>query len=109
MGCLARRLHRPRKSVGKYLALAGRMTTRQSLEHDVVTGLRIGCPIPRPVEGDEDTFAIASRKLLLVVQRHSIRRPMCGKRCNRRDLARADTQLLAPVAAILGSEHQFSL
>ena len=102
-------LHGPGKSVGKYLALTGCVIARQSLKHHVITALRIGRPIPRSVEGDKHAVAIMSGELQLVIQRHRVRRPVCGKRRNRSDVARAGANLLAPVATVLGSEHESAL
>src|ERR1700681_3034417 len=102
---LIRCLHRPRKSVGKYLALTGCVIACQCLKNHVVTTLAEGCSIPRSVEGDEHAVAIMSRELLLVIPCHRIRRPMRRERRHRGALGRTRTLLLAPVAAVLRSEN----
>src|SRR6266851_1169095 len=101
---LVRCFHRPCKSVGKYLALTRGVIALQGLINHVVAALRIGRSIPRPMKGDEHAVVVPSRELLAVVPHHRIRCPMRGKGCNRSALARARTKLLAPVAAVFGSE-----
>src|SRR6202043_841115 len=83
---LAGRLRRPGESVSKYLALPRCAIARQRPEHHVVAALGVGRPIPRSMERDEDAVTVVSRELLLLVQRHRVRRPVGGKRCDRGDL-----------------------
>ncbi len=101
----ARRLHRSREPIRKYLALAGCSVPGERLKHDVVAALRIWRPVPGPVEGDEDAVTIARWKLLLVVPHHCIRRPMSGKRHNRTNLVRAYADRFA-VAPVLRRQNQ---
>src|SRR6185312_308272 len=75
---------RPGEPIGEYLALAGRLAAGQSLIDDVVASLRIRRPIPRAVECNEYAVAVVGWKFLLVVERHAVRRPMRGKRGDRR-------------------------
>ena len=53
-------------------------------------------------------MTVISRELPLVVQSHRVGRPMRGKRRDRRALGCAGTDLVAPVAAVFGREHQFA-
>src|SRR5882724_6411131 len=61
------------------------------------------------MKGDEHAVVVPGRELLAVVPHHRIRCPVRGKGCNRSALGRAWTKLLAPVAAVFGSEDQFPL
>src|SRR5882757_6496565 len=85
------------------------MIARQGLEHDVVTTLGVWCSIPRSMEGDENAVTVVGWELRLVVQRHRVGCPMRGERRDGGALVRARTQLLIPVAAVLGRKNQFSL
>src|SRR5437762_8028392 len=60
-----RRLHRSRKTVCKYFALAGRAVAGERLKNYVVAALRIWRPIPRTVEGDEYAVTVAGGELFL--------------------------------------------
>src|SRR5580693_5616664 len=93
------------KTVGKNLTFSGRLVARQRLKNDVVARLRIGRTIPRTVKRDEYAVAVARRELLLVIERHSVRRPMRRKIRDGDGLLGAFAAALA-VAAVLRSEHQ---
>src|SRR5260370_37556462 len=101
----ARRLHRSREPIRKYLALAGCSVPGERLKHNVVAALRIWRSIPGPVEGDENAVTIARWKLLLVVPHHCIRRPMSRKRRNRANPVRAYADRFA-VAPVLRRQNQ---
>src|SRR5206468_9041960 len=63
----ARLLHGTGKAVGEDFVLPGGLAVRQRLEHHVVATLREWRAIPRAVEGDEGTSAVALRELIAVV------------------------------------------
>ena len=85
------------------------MVSGEVLKHYVVSALRIWRAIPRTVECDENSIAIAGGKLFLVVVHHRIRSPVRGKYRGRRELVRAHTNRFASVAAIFRSKHKFLL
>ena len=85
------------------------MVPSERLKDYVVTALGIRRPIPRTVESDEYSIAIAGWELFLVVMHHRIRSPMGGKYRGRRELVRAHANRLASVAAIFRGKHQFLL
>src|SRR6516165_4305168 len=58
------------------------------------------------MEGDEDAVMIAGGKLILVVERHSVRPPMGGKCGGRSDLAGARANAFAAVAAVFRRKNK---
>src|ERR1700679_2652327 len=101
---IAWRFHPACESVCKDFAPPRRVIPGQRLEDDIVAALRVRCPIPRPVEGDEYAVAVVLGELLLVVQSHRVRCPMRREGRDRGDLGRAGSDLLPPIAAVLRRE-----
>src|SRR6476660_2182770 len=109
MRCALGSHHRSCKAIREDLAIARGMVPSELLKDYVVSALRIRRPIPRTVENDEYSIAIAGWKLFLVVMHHSVRSPMGGKYRSRGQLVRAHASRLASVTAIFRSQHQLLL
>jgi S1-C subfamily serine protease len=87
------------KAVGKDDERSGRPTVGERLKHHVVAALRFRRAIPRTVESDKSAALITGGERVARIDQKIVRRPMAGKRRDRRLLAGADADLFA-VAAI---------
>jgi hypothetical protein len=76
---LARLLDRSGEAIGDHHVVSGCLTVGKRLEYHIVTALGERRPIPRAVERDEGTSPIGLGKLLPVMERESIGRPVRGK------------------------------
>src|SRR6266446_1730072 len=83
-----------------------RFPVRKRLEYDTVAVLREGRPVPRTVEGYERSATIGGWKLLSLVEREIVGRPMTRKRRNRGALLCALANRLAAISAVLRGEDQ---
>src|SRR6267378_2192039 len=105
----ARLLHGAGKAVGEDLVLPRGLAAGERLEHHVVAALREWRSIPRAVECDESTSAVALRELAAVVEREVIRGPVAGEDRDRVSLLRTDPDGLSAIAPVLGRQHQLLL
>src|SRR5215831_6563566 len=95
------------KTVCEDFATARGARTGERLEHYVIATLRVRRPIPRTVECNENTLAIACRESFLIVASHPVRSPMRRESSDGSDLGRTNPHALASVAAVFRGKHQF--
>ncbi len=102
-------LHGAGKTVGEDLILPRGLAVRERLEHDVVALLRERRAIPRAMECDEGTAAVARRELTPVVEGQVIGRPVAGEDRDRSSLLRTDADGLSAITPVLGRQDQLAL
>src|SRR5207253_4784526 len=106
---LTRFLHRAGEAVSEDLVVAGGLAAGEGLKHHVVAALRERRPVPRSVECDERTLAIAGRELTAVIENEVVGRPVRGEDREGAALLRTRPDGLPAVAAVLRGENQLAL
>ena len=96
-------------TIGEYNVVTGNLAVEQRLENDVVAALWPRRAVPRAMESDEGAALVSLRELRAFVDFEIVRRPVGGKRRDRRLEFLAVADLLAAITAILWRQHTLFL